>query len=60
MTLKRLVESLELWNSVFRSSINAMVRCTNKGCLKEYDEKENAEESCSYHPGGPVRTPVAT
>ena len=32
-----------------------MPRCTNKGCLKEYDEADNAEGSCQYHPGGPVR-----
>ncbi|CAK64510.1 unnamed protein product (macronuclear) [Paramecium tetraurelia] len=26
-------------------------KCTNKGCLKEYDPKENTE--CFYHPGEP-------
>lgn len=28
-------------------------KCTNKGCLKPYEEKENTEESCNYHPGDP-------
>ncbi|WVR03801.1 hypothetical protein IAU60_000796 [Kwoniella sp. DSM 27419] len=31
-----------------------MPRCTNKGCQKEFEEGDNAEGSCSYHPGGPV------
>lgn len=31
-----------------------MPRCTHKGCGKEYDEADNAEGSCSYHPGAPV------
>ncbi|WVW80147.1 hypothetical protein I302_102123 [Kwoniella bestiolae CBS 10118] len=31
-----------------------MPRCANKGCQKEFDEADNAEGSCSYHPGGPV------
>ncbi|OCF43365.1 CORD and CS domain-containing protein [Kwoniella heveanensis CBS 569] len=31
-----------------------MPRCTNKGCLKDFDESANEEGSCSYHPGGPV------
>lgn len=35
-----------------------MPRCTRKGCLKEYDEAQNGEGSCQYHPGGPVRFPA--
>ncbi|EGO21576.1 hypothetical protein SERLADRAFT_410180 [Serpula lacrymans var. lacrymans S7.9] len=31
-----------------------MPRCTRKGCSKEYDSAANTEESCTYHPGGPV------
>ncbi|WWC96958.1 hypothetical protein V866_003834 [Kwoniella sp. B9012] len=31
-----------------------MPRCANKGCQKEFDESNNEEGSCSYHPGGPV------
>ncbi|WVQ79109.1 hypothetical protein IAT38_001203 [Cryptococcus sp. DSM 104549] len=31
-----------------------MPKCTNQGCGKEFDEANNAEGSCSYHPGGPV------
>ncbi|TXT12889.1 hypothetical protein VHUM_01290 [Vanrija humicola] len=31
-----------------------MPRCTHKGCGKEYDEADNTEGSCSYHPGAPV------
>lgn len=33
-----------------------MPRCTHKGCGKDYDEATNAEDSCSYHSGGPVRS----
>ena len=33
-----------------------MPRCARKGCGKEYDKDVNGEESCSYHPGEPVRT----
>ncbi|TFK42718.1 HSP20-like chaperone [Crucibulum laeve] len=29
-----------------------MARCTRKGCGRTFDE--NAQESCVYHPGGPV------
>ncbi|WWC60314.1 uncharacterized protein I303_102885 [Kwoniella dejecticola CBS 10117] len=31
-----------------------MPRCANKGCQKEFEEANNEEGSCSYHPGGPV------
>ncbi|KAK4685157.1 hypothetical protein P7C73_g5001, partial [Tremellales sp. Uapishka_1] len=31
-----------------------MPRCTNKGCLQDFEEADNAEGSCSYHSGGPV------
>ncbi|KAF9820119.1 hypothetical protein IEO21_01552 [Rhodonia placenta] len=31
-----------------------MPRCTHKGCGQDYDAANNAEESCTYHPGGPV------
>lgn len=34
-----------------------MPRCTHQGCGQEFDEAANAEGSCSYHPGGPVRPP---
>nr|XP_019004853.1 uncharacterized protein I203_02981 [Kwoniella mangroviensis CBS 8507]OCF68314.1 hypothetical protein I203_02981 [Kwoniella mangroviensis CBS 8507] len=30
-----------------------MPRCANKGCQKEFDESNNKEGSCNYHPGGP-------
>lgn len=29
-------------------------KCTNKGCLKEYDPNENGDGACKYHPGEPV------
>jgi len=29
-------------------------KCTNKGCLKEFDPNENNDEACKYHPGEPV------
>jgi len=29
-------------------------KCTNKGCLKEYDPNQNEEGACKYHPGEPV------
>ena len=32
-----------------------MPRCARKGCGKDYDKDANAEDSCSYHPGDPVR-----
>lgn len=31
-----------------------MPLCTRNGCKKEFSEEENAEGSCSYHPGTPV------
>lgn len=43
-----------------RSIYCKMVRCTRKGCGQEYDPSHNAEKSCSFHPGAPVRTPVST
>lgn len=31
------------------------MRCTNKGCLKEFNEEDNqAEDVCKYHVGAPV------
>ena len=29
-------------------------KCTNKGCLKDFDPNENTDEACKYHPGEPV------
>lgn len=29
-------------------------KCTNKGCLKEYDPTKNDDGVCSYHPGNPI------
>ncbi|KAI0273659.1 chord-domain-containing protein [Gloeopeniophorella convolvens] len=31
-----------------------MVRCSHKGCGKDFDPTGNAEEVCIYHPGAPV------
>ena len=31
-----------------------MPKCANKGCGKDYEDDANTEESCIYHPGGPV------
>ncbi|WWD16509.1 hypothetical protein CI109_100936 [Kwoniella shandongensis] len=31
-----------------------MPKCTHQGCGKDFEESDNAEGSCSYHPGGPV------
>jgi len=31
-----------------------MPRCTRKGCGKEYDQDQNTEGACSFHPGVPV------
>jgi hypothetical protein len=31
-----------------------MPRCTHQGCLREFEDDDNAEGSCSYHSGGPV------
>ena len=28
--------------------------CKNGGCLKKYTEKENTDESCTFHPGKPI------
>ena len=28
-----------------------MVKCTNLGCLKEYNEEDNSDASCVYHDG---------
>lgn len=38
-----------------RSRSTTMVRCTRKGCGKDYEADKNEEGSCSYHSGGPVR-----
>ncbi|KAF9239585.1 chord-domain-containing protein [Melanogaster broomeanus] len=31
-----------------------MLRCTRKGCGREFSSTENTDASCSYHPGAPV------
>ena len=31
-----------------------LCKCINKGCGIEFEEKENNESSCSYHPGNPI------
>ncbi|CAM0138455.1 hypothetical protein VKS41_007068 [Umbelopsis sp. WA50703] len=31
-----------------------MVKCTRKGCEKEYTEETNNDSACQYHSGGPV------
>ncbi|KAL7419563.1 hypothetical protein Q5752_005474 [Cryptotrichosporon argae] len=31
-----------------------MPKCTHHGCGQVFDESDNAEGSCAYHPGGPV------
>ncbi|KAI8356610.1 chord-domain-containing protein [Choanephora cucurbitarum] len=31
-----------------------MVKCTHKGCGKEFTEEENKDNACQYHPGAPV------
>jgi len=31
-----------------------MPKCTRKGCNKSFEEKENKDDSCLYHPGAPV------
>lgn len=28
--------------------------CVNKGCQKTYDEGENSDEACLYHPSPPI------
>eukprot|EP00127_Corallochytrium_limacisporum_P005831 Clim_evm12s212 gene=Clim_evmTU12s212 len=30
-----------------------MRRCYNKGCGQEFDESQNSDTSCTYHPGAP-------
>ena len=30
------------------------LKCTNKGCNKAFEEKDNADDFCKYHPGAPV------
>ncbi|KAJ7168211.1 HSP20-like chaperone [Mycena crocata] len=30
------------------------VRCTRKGCGREFSESEDSPESCTFHPGAPV------
>ena len=29
-------------------------KCTNKGCLKDYDPNANGDDACKYHPGEPI------
>merc|ERR1711963_421294 len=31
-----------------------LLLCYNKGCGKHFNPKENTEDSCLYHPGGPI------
>ncbi|KAI9224773.1 chord-domain-containing protein [Blastocladiella britannica] len=31
-----------------------MVRCTHKGCGKDFDASANAADACTFHPGAPV------
>jgi hypothetical protein len=31
-----------------------LVLCYNKGCGHKFNPKENKEDSCRYHPGGPI------
>ncbi|KAI9510890.1 HSP20-like chaperone [Russula earlei] len=31
-----------------------MHKCTRRGCGKEFDDTDNSEEACIYHPGAPV------
>lgn len=33
---------------------NGKWRCTNKGCVKEYDHETEGENECKYHPGNPI------
>jgi len=33
---------------------NGKYRCSNKGCLKEYDNETQAADECNYHPGNPI------
>jgi hypothetical protein len=40
-----------LWS---RYDTNKMPKCTRKGCGKSFEDSDNAEGSCRYHPGGPV------
>jgi disease resistance protein len=34
-----------------------LYKCTNKGCMKEYDPNDESalsEEACNFHPGNPI------
>lgn len=31
-----------------------MPKCANKGCGKEYEQENNTDASCRYHPGNPI------
>jgi len=31
-----------------------LLDCYNKGCGQKFNPKENTDESCRYHPGGPI------
>ena len=33
---------------------NGNYKCIHKGCLKEFKEAENTDESCKFHPGEPI------
>ncbi|KAH8106764.1 HSP20-like chaperone [Cristinia sonorae] len=30
------------------------MRCTNKGCGQDFEETNNSDQGCTYHPGAPV------
>ncbi|KIR69599.1 hypothetical protein I312_101731 [Cryptococcus bacillisporus CA1280] len=31
-----------------------VLKCTNQACGKEFEEDDNQDNSCAYHPGGPI------
>ena len=33
---------------------NGKLRCKNKGCQKEFEEKDNTPDCCKFHPGEAV------
>lgn len=37
-----------------KRSIMTVLKCTNQACGKEFEEDDNQDNSCAYHPGGPV------
>jgi len=50
---KKLEEEAAREKKVFVSA-SGKYKCTNKGCLKDYDPNEEAGDCCKYHPGEPV------